>query len=85
MELSSSCVKNFLIFFDISGNRNPQKFFIYQERETLNSFLYFRNCDFLRPTPPKKTIKFLIFREMELSDTKIKNFLVFPEMKLCTF
>ena len=84
MELSSSCIKNFLIFFDISGNRNPQKFFIFQERGTLKSFLYFRNCDFLRPNS-KKAIKFLIFWEMELSDTKIKNFLVFPEMKLCTF
>ena len=28
---------------------------------------------------------FLIFQEMELSDSKIKNFFIFPEMKSCTF
>ena len=34
--------------------------------------------------PPRK--KFLIFREMiELSDSKIEKFLIFPEMECCTF
>ena len=33
--------------------------------------------------PPRK--KFLIFREMELSDSKNKKFLMFPEMEPSTF
>ena len=46
----------------------------------------------IKKNPPRK--KFLIFLEMELSDSKIKNFLIFSqkkafleflEMVLCTF
>ena len=31
----------------VSGNGNPQKFFIFQERETLKSFLHFGKWNFL--------------------------------------
>ena len=47
MELSSSIIKKFLIFSYISGIGNPQKFFTFQETETLKSFLYFRKRKFL--------------------------------------
>ena len=57
MELSSSNVKEFLIFSYISGNENPQKkFHLFQETETLRKFLIFQetglsyvlvsNCEF---------------------------------------
>ena len=45
-ELSSSSIKEFIRFSYISGNRNPQKFFILQETETLKSFLYFGKWNF---------------------------------------
>ena len=97
MELSSPNIKKFLIFSYISGNRNPVKFFIFREIETLKSFLYFGKWNFLAQArkmkkmhpPPQK--KILIFQEIEFSDSKIKKFLIlsqkkafliFPEMEI---
>ena len=44
MEISGSNIKKFLIFSYISRNGNPpppKEFLIFQETETLKSFLYF--------------------------------------------
>ena len=65
MELSGSNIKKCLNF----GKRKPRKkFFVFQETETLKSFLYFGKSNFLNPrsnnkkNPPRK--KFLIFQEI---------------------
>ena len=58
-----------------------KKFSIFQETETLKSFLYFRKCNLLSQSPKNKKIH----PEMELSDSKIKKFLILPEIEPCTF
>ena len=54
MELSSSSIKKLLKFSCILGNGNHKKLFIFQETETLKSFLYFRKLSF---KPNFKNIK----------------------------
>ena len=77
---------------------SSKKFLIFQEMETLKKLLIFRETEPFSPSsrkqksPPRK--EFLIFREMELSNSKIKKFLIFsqkiaflifPEMEPCIF
>ena len=61
-------LKNFLYFLIFQDTKIPPKFFIFHETETLKSFLYFRKCNFLSPSPKNKKNplrkKFLIFQEM---------------------
>ena len=81
MELSGSSIEKVIIFSYILGNENPPK--IFRENETLKIFLYFGKWNFYAQTQNmKKKItpkKFLIFQEMELSDSKIKKFLIFSQ------
>ena len=65
IELSSSSSKKFLIFSYISGNRNRQKCFTFEETETLISFLYFRSNFWAQPQKIKKSAskKSLYFRK----------------------
>ena len=68
MELSSSSIKKILIFSCISGNGNHKKSLIFQETETLKSFLYCRKWNFKdqaqknKKNRPEK--KFLCFRKL---------------------
>ena len=76
----------------------PKTFFIFQETETLESFLYFRLCNFLSPSLKKIKIKesnptptspqppkIVIFQEIKLSESKNKNFLYFWKCKPALF
>ena len=79
--LNFSCIflkESFSYIFLYFRKQKPQKkIFIFQETEALKSFLYFRKYNFLSPSPKNKTIH----PEMGLSDSKIKKFLIFPEME----
>ena len=66
-------LKNFLYFLMFQESETPQKFFIFQETETLKSFLYFRKCNFLSPSPKNQ------------KNARWKKFLIFTEIKPCTF
>ena len=70
--------KLFLYFLIFQETKTSKQIFIFQETEALKSFLYFRKYNFLSPSPKNKTIN----SEMRLSDSKIKKFLIFPEMEL---
>ena len=69
--------KLFLYFLIFQETKTSKQIFIFQETEALKSFLYFRKYNFLSPSPNNKTIT----SEMRLSDSKIKKFLIFPEME----
>ena len=53
-------------------------FLMFQETETLKSFLW--NMNLFMPPRQKK-----LHPEMDLSNSKINKFLIFPEMRPCTF
>ena len=57
MVLFGSNTEKFPIFSYISGNRNHKKSFIFQETETLKSFLYFRKWNFFAPENSIKLFK----------------------------
>ena len=80
MELSSSCMKKFIIFSYISRNGNPppkkKKILYISGIETLKSFLYFRKCDFFIPKP-KKTKK--LTSKWNFLTLRLKNFLYFQK------
>ena len=81
-------LKNFLNFHTFQEKETPKKFFILQEKGTLESFLSFRKLNFstqARKNKNKKKIhplRIVIFQETELSDSMIKK--VF-EIRPCTF
>ena len=45
----------------------------------------FQNGALSKKTKNQPRNSFLIFKEMEISDSNIKKILIFPEMKPCTF
>ena len=91
MELSSSCIKKFLIFSYISGIRlhpppPPKKKIIFQETETLKSFLYFRNVTFKAQAPekakkihPEKNLPYFCKWNPALFSPSSKNKKIHPE------
>ena len=78
--------RNFLalILKKCRKRKSRKKFFTFQETEALKKLLTFQETKpfspshkkLKKPTPPKK---FLIFREMELSNSKSKKFLIFSQ------
>ena len=78
MELSNSNIKKFLKFSYISGNENPKKLLIFWKMEI---FIPSSKKEKKFIPPPK----FLMYQEIELSNSNIKKILIFLEMEPRTF